>query len=29
MAIYMGLWVAFLILLPIGVGMNRTKRRRA
>lgn len=27
MVIYAGLWVAFLVLLPVGVSMNRGKRK--
>ena len=28
MVIYIGLWLAFLALLPIGISMNRPKAKR-
>jgi hypothetical protein len=29
MVIYVGLWLAFLALLPVGISMNRAKAKRA
>lgn len=28
MAVYCGLWAAFLLLLPVGLTMNRAKARK-